>query len=88
MADHIVITDIYSSGTNPIPGVTGKLIVDAILGKHPNASVAWKPTRGELIDHLAHDLRTGDLCISMGCGDIELLPDEVIAARIALRSAT
>ena len=87
MADHIVITDIYSSGTTPIPGVTGKLVVDAILEQHPDASIAWKPTRGELIDHLAQNLRPGDLCISMGCGDIESLPDEVIAARLALRSA-
>lgn len=88
VADHIVITDIYSSGTTPIPGVTGKLVVDAILDKHPNASVAWKQTRDELIEHLAQMLCPGDLCISMGCGDIESLPDEVIAARIALRGAS
>ena len=87
LADHVVITDIYASGTTPIPGVTGKLVVDAILEQHPDASIAWKPTRAELIDHLAQNLRPGDLCISMGCGDIELLPDEVMAARIVMRSA-
>jgi len=30
-------------------------------------------------------LNDGDLCISMGCGDIESLPDEVISQRIAKR---
>jgi hypothetical protein len=30
-------------------------------------------------------LSAGDLCISMGCGDIESLPDEVIAFRLAKR---
>ena len=84
-ADHVVITDIYSSGTAPIAGVTGKLVVDAILRAHPQTSVAWKPTRAELIEHLAVELGSGDICISMGCGDIETLPDEVIAARRALR---
>ena len=84
-ADHVVITDIYSSGTAPIAGVTGKLVVDAIVRAHPQTSIAWKSTRVELIQHLATELRAGDICISMGCGDIETLPDEVIAARRALR---
>ena len=84
-ADHVVITDIYSSGTAPIAGVTGKLVVDAIVRANPQTSIAWKPTRAELIEHLAVELRSGDMCISMGCGDIETLPDEVIAARRALR---
>ena len=84
-ADHVVITDIYSSGTTPIAGVTGKLVVDAIIRANPQTSIAWKPTRAELIQHLAVELRSGDMCISMGCGDIESLPDEVIAARRALR---
>ena len=87
-ADHVVITDIYSSGTTPIAGVTGKLVVDAIARAHPDTSLAWKPTRAELIQHLATELRTGDLCISMGCGDIETLPDEVIAARRTLRGGS
>ena len=87
-ADHVVITDIYSSGTTPIEGVTGKLVVDAIARAHPDTSIAWKPTRAELIQHLATELRSGDLCVSMGCGDIETLPDEVIAARRALRGGS
>lgn len=84
-ADHVVITDIYSSGTAPIAGVTGKLVVDAIVRANPQTSIAWKPTRAELIQHLATELRAGDICISMGCGDIETLPDEVINARRILR---
>jgi UDP-N-acetylmuramate--alanine ligase len=63
-------------------------VVDAIARAHPDASIAWKPTRAELIQHLATELRSGDLCISMGCGDIETLPDEVIAARRALRGGS
>ena len=36
--------------------------------------------RDELVAHLAGSLRAGDLCVSMGCGDVETLPDEVLAA--------
>ncbi len=80
-ADLVVVTDIYSSGTTPIAGVTGKLVVDAVRAAHPQARVEWRATREELVDFLAGELRAGDVCISMGCGDIETLPDEVVARR-------
>jgi UDP-N-acetylmuramate--alanine ligase len=83
-ADLIVITDIFASGTQPIPGVTGKLVVNAILDAHPRANVAWLPRRRDLVDYLARTLHSGDVSISMGCGDIASLPAEVLAARATL----
>jgi len=80
-ADVVVITDIYSSGTTPIPGVTGKLVVDAIETNHPGKRVEWIAQRGDLVSFLASALVAGDLCISMGCGDVAELPDEVISMR-------
>jgi UDP-N-acetylmuramate--alanine ligase len=78
-ADLTVITDVYPSGEAPRPGVTGKLVVNAILDAHPWARVVWLPRRADLVDFLAGELRSGDVCISMGCGDIAALPDEVVA---------
>ena len=80
-ADVVVVTDIYSSGTTPIPGVTGKLVVDAIEENHPGKRVEWIAQREDLVSFLASTLTTGDLCISMGCGDVAQLPDEVISLR-------
>jgi UDP-N-acetylmuramate--alanine ligase len=80
-ADLVVITDIYSSGTEPIAGVTGQLVVDAILKSHPNSRVIYQPSRTNLVEFLADEIKDGDLCISMGCGDIASLPSEVIARR-------
>ncbi len=80
-ADLIVLTDIYPSGTDPIPGITGKLVVNAVLDEHPDARVVWLPRRDELVGYLASHVTAGDVCISMGCGDIASLPDEVLAAR-------
>jgi UDP-N-acetylmuramate--alanine ligase len=80
-ADLVVLTDIYSSGTQPIPGVTGKLVVNAVLDHDPLTRVAWLPKRDDLVTFLAGEVRDGDVCISMGCGDIATLPDEVLAAR-------
>ncbi len=80
-ADLVVLTDVYASGTTPIPGITGKLIVNAVLDAHPATRVAWIPRRDDLVRYVASEVGSGDVCISMGCGDIATLPDEVIAAR-------
>ena len=85
-ADVVVITDIYSSGTTPIPGVTGKLVVDAIKNNHPGKRVEWIAQREDLVSFLASTLTNGDLCISMGCGDVAQLPDEVISLRQSNRA--
>ncbi|MGA1418616.1 MAG: UDP-N-acetylmuramate--L-alanine ligase [Ilumatobacteraceae bacterium] len=80
-ADVVVVTDIYASGTDRIEGVTGRLVVDAIRAAHPRARVEWREHRNELVDFVARECGDGDLCISMGCGDIETFPDEVVARR-------
>jgi UDP-N-acetylmuramate--alanine ligase len=85
-ADLVVLTDIFASGTTPIPGVTGKLVVNAVLDAHPQTRLAWMPRRADLVDFLARRLGEGDVCISMGCGDIASLPDEVQVRRAELRA--
>lgn len=84
-ADVVVLTEIYPSGTTPIPGVTGKLVVNAVLDAHPGTTMVWMPRRQDLVDYLARTLRAGDVCMSMGCGDVSTLPDEVQQRREALR---
>jgi UDP-N-acetylmuramate--alanine ligase len=86
-ADLVVLTEIFSSGTTPIPGVSGKLVVNAVLDAHPDTQLAWMPRRDDLVDFLARRLRDGDVCISMGCGDIATLPVEVQSRRSELRAA-
>jgi UDP-N-acetylmuramate--alanine ligase len=85
-ADVVVLTEIYASGTTPIPGVTGRLVVDAVLEANPAARVVWLPRREDVTSFLAGEVGEGDVCISMGCGDIATLPEEVMARRAARRS--
>ncbi len=82
-ADIVVLTDIYSSGTAPIPGVTGKLLVNAVTEAHPEQRVVWLPRRDDLVRFVAAEARPGDVWISMGCGDIATFPTEVLDARRA-----
>ena len=87
-ADLVVITDIFASGTQPIPGVTGKLVVNAVLDAHPRTTVVWLPRRHDLVEYLARNLRAGDVSISMGCGDIATLPAEILSRRLELESSS
>jgi UDP-N-acetylmuramate--alanine ligase len=48
--------------------------------------MVWMPRRQDLIDFVAAELRVGDVCISMGCGDIATFPAEVIERRADLAS--
>jgi UDP-N-acetylmuramate--alanine ligase len=80
-ADVVVITDIYASGTQKIEGVTGHLVVDAVTRAQVNSQVHWHEERTSLAHFVNQILRPGDVCISMGCGDIESLPRELLDVR-------
>jgi UDP-N-acetylmuramate--alanine ligase len=77
-ADALVVTDVYPSGEVPRPGVSGKLIVDAVLDAHPFQPLAYLPRRPDLVEYLTARLRPGDLCLTLGAGDLTGVPDEVL----------
>ena len=77
-ANHLVLTGIYPSGEAPRPGVTSKIVLDAVLDAHPWSSVTWLPRLDEVADWLVGRLRPGDLCLTLGAGDLTSVPDMVI----------
>ena len=79
-ADVVVLMDVYSAGEVPIPGVTGKTIVDSVLRRDGRARVAWLPHRADVAEYLARNLRKGDLVFTMGAGDVTSLGAEIIRA--------
>ncbi|MEX2658189.1 MAG: UDP-N-acetylmuramate--L-alanine ligase [Acidimicrobiales bacterium] len=87
-ADVLCVTDIYAAGQEPIPGVTGKLVVDAVLDAHPWRRVAWLPRRSDVLAYLAAELRPGDLCLTLGAGDLTTLPDELVTVLGARAAAS
>jgi len=79
-ADLLVVTDVYGAGEEPQPGVTGKLIADAVLEARPTQSVAWLPDRTDVVAFLRSRLRAGDVCLTLGAGDVTTLADDLLAA--------
>ncbi len=79
-ADLVAVTDIYSAGEPPRPGVSGKLIVDAVLEAEPWKRVAYLPRKADVVPYLSAELREGDLCLTLGAGDLTMVPDDVQGA--------
>jgi UDP-N-acetylmuramate--alanine ligase len=77
-ADVLVVTGIYSSGEAPRPGITSKLVVDAVLDHDPHRRLVHLPERDDLVAFLARELRAGDLCLTLGAGDLTTVPDAVL----------
>lgn len=77
-ASLVVVTDIYSAGETPLPGVNAKLIVDALLDEDGWRDLAYIPHRSDLLAYLRGRLRPGDLCLTLGAGDLTTLPDEML----------
>jgi UDP-N-acetylmuramate--alanine ligase len=76
-ADLLVVTDIYPSGESPRPGISGQLVAQAVLDSHPWRRLAYLPRRSDIVGYLGSELRPGDLCLTLGAGDLTSLPDIV-----------
>jgi UDP-N-acetylmuramate--alanine ligase len=77
-ADQVVVMDVYGAGEPPVPGVTGKLVADAICTALPGRAVAYLPHRAEVVDYVIRAVRPGDALLTLGAGDVTSLGEEVL----------
>jgi UDP-N-acetylmuramate--alanine ligase len=78
-ADAVVITDVYSAGERPVPGVSGRLVADAVTAADPTRPAVYAAAWSELVATVRATLRPGDLCLTLGAGDLTRLPDQLLA---------
>ena len=76
----MVVTDVYAAGEMPRPGVSGKLVLDAIVRAHPEAQALYVPRREDVVAYLRANLRPGDLCLTLAAGDLTNLAAELGAS--------
>jgi UDP-N-acetylmuramate--alanine ligase len=74
-ADLVVLTDVYAFNEAPIEGVSGRLVLRAVLDAHPELAVVYLPGRADLEAHVPRLTRPGDLVLTLGAGDLTTLPD-------------
>jgi UDP-N-acetylmuramate--alanine ligase len=70
-ADVVAVTDIYRAREEPVEGVSGKLVVDALAETRPGMPVGWTPTVEEAATFLARRARHGDVAMTVGAGDVD-----------------
>lgn len=80
-ADEVVITDVYPAGEQPIPGVSGRTVLNAVLDRHPRLAVSYLPRSEDLLDVPRRLARPGDVVLTLGAGDLTRLPDAWLADR-------
>ena len=77
-ADQVAICDVFAAGEKPIEGVTSEILVaNATAAGHANAHYVRR--REELAAWLDARAQPGDLVITLGAGNIQLVCNEVIA---------
>jgi UDP-N-acetylmuramate--alanine ligase len=76
-ADVLFVTSIYGAGEEPIPGVTSQALTEAIA-KHGHRDVTFVDKRADLPAALLPRLRSGDLVITLGAGDITQAGPELL----------
>ncbi|WP_416378797.1 UDP-N-acetylmuramate--L-alanine ligase [Cyanobacterium sp. uoEpiScrs1] len=77
-ADFIVLTDIYSAGEANIANITGQDLANEVKRHH--SEVIYQPSLEALIESLPKLLRTGDLVLFLGAGNLNQIIPRVIAA--------
>jgi UDP-N-acetylmuramate--alanine ligase len=79
-ADRLVLMDVYSAGEAPVPGVSGKTVLDAVLHSAPRTRAAYFPHRADVAGYVAERVRPGDLVMTMGAGDVTTMGAEIVRA--------
>jgi UDP-N-acetylmuramate--alanine ligase len=76
-ADFAVVTDVYPSREKPIPGVTGRLVADAVT-KAGGKAVLYVEEKTKVPAELARVLAPGDLLLTLGAGDVGRLGESYL----------
>jgi UDP-N-acetylmuramate--alanine ligase len=78
LADEVVVMDVYGAREDPVPGVTGALVADAV--PLPADRVRFEASWSAAAPALAARARPGDLVVTMGAGNVSMVGPEVLAA--------
>ncbi|MGH2971438.1 MAG: UDP-N-acetylmuramate--L-alanine ligase [Gaiellaceae bacterium] len=74
-ADAVCITEIYAAREEPIPGVSGRLIVDELARVRPGMTIGWAPSLEDGARIVSGWVRPGDVVLTLGAGDVDRAVD-------------
>ena len=77
--DLLVLTDVYSAGEDPIPGVDGELLVNEVK-RQTGQETVYIQEKKQIAAYLKSIAQPGDLIMTMGAGDIVKCGEELVEA--------
>jgi UDP-N-acetylmuramate--alanine ligase len=79
-ADAVCVTEIYPAREEPLPGVTGRLIVDELASIRPGMRIGWGPSLEDAAKLVAGWARPGDTVLTLGAGDVDRAASLILEA--------
>ncbi|HYZ52908.1 MAG TPA: UDP-N-acetylmuramate--L-alanine ligase [Streptosporangiaceae bacterium] len=83
LADEAIVLDIYAAREDPEPGVTGRLVANAV----PGGRAHYIPAGEQVPAVIAEIAKPGDIVLTMGAGDVTRLGPAIVGALRARASA-
>lgn len=77
LADHTVVLEVCGAREDPIEGVTGETVSSRFADP---AHVSYQPVWRQAADYVASVSHPGDIVITLGCGDVNLIVPQLLAA--------
>jgi UDP-N-acetylmuramate--alanine ligase len=76
-ADSVVLLDIYPAGEKPITGINSSKLTEK-MKKAGFSKVVYIKDRQEALEHIISKMNTGDICLTLGAGDVWKTGEEMI----------
>ena len=76
-ADRVWVLDIYPAGEQPLPGVTGRTVVEAAHAAGAS-HLSFAASAAEAVAAAAAEARPGDVVLTLGAGDVGKLGDDIL----------
>jgi UDP-N-acetylmuramate--alanine ligase len=70
-ADAVCVTEIYPAREEPLPGVSGRLVVEELARVRPGMRIGWAPALDDAVRMVAAWSRPGDTVLTLGAGDVD-----------------
>ena len=77
-ADVVVVMDVYAAREDPVPGVSGRLVAEAVREARPEVDVRYVPSWSDVAGEVAGLARPGDLVLTIGAGDVTMIGPEIL----------
>jgi UDP-N-acetylmuramate--alanine ligase len=82
LADHVIVTEVYPAGEEPIPGIDGRRVADALV-RHGHPSVVHEPDLAKIPSRLVEVVRPGDLVLTLGAGNVWKVAEALVGWDVA-----